>query len=256
VSDGSIFRRILCGVDGTPASLAAVGQSVLLEEEAGNLRVIAAADTAKGAHAGFAGSHAAELMEQDAEKALAEARAIAPLATHELVIGNPIAILLRAAEQATLVAVGSHGRGRTAALLLGTVAARLLRDSPGSILIARSADNLEDWPRSVVVGLDGSAESAAAYAVARALADRFGASLDAVGSTGEQFDREAAEAIAPDLREEPGSALEVLTAASDAADVVVVGSRGLHGLKALGSVSERLAHRARSSVLVVRPAQP
>jgi nucleotide-binding universal stress UspA family protein len=34
-------------------------------------------------------------------------------------------------------------------------------------------------------------------------------------------------------------------------DLVVVGSRGLHGVRALGSVSERVAHRARCSVLVV-----
>jgi len=32
----------------------------------------------------------------------------------------------------------------------------------------------------------------------------------------------------------------------------VVGSRGLHGLQALGSVSERVAHEARCSTLIVR----
>jgi nucleotide-binding universal stress UspA family protein len=36
------------------------------------------------------------------------------------------------------------------------------------------------------------------------------------------------------------------------ADLLVVGNRGLHGLRALGSVSERVAHQAHSSVLVVR----
>ena len=36
------------------------------------------------------------------------------------------------------------------------------------------------------------------------------------------------------------------------ADLLVVGSRGLHGVRALGSVSERVAHRAPCSVLVVR----
>jgi hypothetical protein len=36
-------------------------------------------------------------------------------------------------------------------------------------------------------------------------------------------------------------------------DLIVVGSRGLHGPRALGSVSERVAHRAPCSVLVVRP---
>ena len=43
-----------------------------------------------------------------------------------------------------------------------------------------------------------------------------------------------------------------LLAASAESDLLVVGSRGLHGLRALGSVSERIAHRARCSVLVVR----
>ena len=36
------------------------------------------------------------------------------------------------------------------------------------------------------------------------------------------------------------------------AELLVVGSRGLHGVKALGSVSERVAHEARCSVPVVR----
>ncbi len=45
-----------------------------------------------------------------------------------------------------------------------------------------------------------------------------------------------------------------LVGASGTVDLVVVGSRGLHGLKALGSVSERVAHQALSSVLVVREA--
>ena len=35
-------------------------------------------------------------------------------------------------------------------------------------------------------------------------------------------------------------------------DLIVVGHRGLHGLRALGSVSERVAHEAQASVLVVR----
>jgi nucleotide-binding universal stress UspA family protein len=35
-------------------------------------------------------------------------------------------------------------------------------------------------------------------------------------------------------------------------DLMVMGARGLQGAKALGSMSERVAHRAASSVLVVR----
>jgi nucleotide-binding universal stress UspA family protein len=39
---------------------------------------------------------------------------------------------------------------------------------------------------------------------------------------------------------------------SKEADLLVLGSRGLHGLRALGSISEQVAHRATCSVLVVR----
>ena len=39
---------------------------------------------------------------------------------------------------------------------------------------------------------------------------------------------------------------------ADHADLLVVGSRGLHGVKALGSVSERVAHQAHCSTLIVR----
>lgn len=49
-----------------------------------------------------------------------------------------------------------------------------------------------------------------------------------------------------------GQPAEALLGAAADADLVVVGSRGLRGVKALGSVSERVAHQAASSVLIVR----
>ncbi len=250
----SIFKRIVCGVDGTPESLVAVRQTVRLQDADGVLYLAAVAPLAKAAHAGIAAPHAAELMQQEAEAALAGARAIAPSANEKLVNGEPVPVLLREVEveEATLVAVGSHGRGRAAGMLLGTVAARMLRDAPCSVLVARGARDPETWPRSVVAGIDGSAESAAAFSVARSVAERFGGSIRAVAASGDQLDREAAQAITGELEEQPGRAVDVLAAASDSADLVMVGSRGLHGLKALGSVSERVANRASSSVLVVR----
>jgi nucleotide-binding universal stress UspA family protein len=166
--------------------------------------------------------------------------------------GDPVTVLLREAEQATLVAVGPHGRGRAAGVLLGTVAARMLRDAPCSVLIARPARDAERWPESVVAGVDGSPESAAAFTVASSLAERFGATMHAVAATKDHVDREAAQTIAGDLEEQPERAVAALATASESADLVVVGSHGLRGLKALGSVSERVAHQARSSVLVVR----
>ncbi len=254
-NDPLVFQRILCGVDGTPESLVAVRQAMRLLEPDGELYVAAVANLAKAAHAGIAAPHAAELLQHEAEAALAEAGRIAPSASAEVLDGEPVTVLLREAERATLLAVGSHGRRRTAGVVLGTVAARMLRDAPCSVLVARAARDPSTWPQSVVVGVDGSAESAAAVTIAGSLAERFGASVRAVASTKDHLDREAAQALATDLEEEPGRAVEVLSAASQSADLVVVGSRGLHGLKALGSVSERVAHQAGSSVLVVRSAR-
>jgi nucleotide-binding universal stress UspA family protein len=253
-SDPQVFEHIICGVDGTPASLIAVRQALRLQDEHGTLLLSAVTNLAKAAHAGMAAPHAAELLHHEAEAALAEAQAIAPSAATNLMDGDPVAVLLKQAEaeRATLIAVGSHGRGRAAGLLLGTVAARMLRDATCSVLVARAADN-DAWPQTVVVGVDGSLESAAAFAVARSLAARFGGSVRAVASTKDQLDREAAEAIAPELEQHDTAAVNVLVSASRPGDLIVVGSRGLHGLKALGSVSERVAHQARSSVLVVRP---
>ena len=56
----------------------------------------------------------------------------------------------------------------------------------------------------------------------------------------------------PTVEEHDGNPIDVLTVLSEHADLVVVGSRGLHGIRALGSVSERVAHQAHSPVLVVR----
>ena len=256
-SEPQVFKRILCGVDGTPASLVAVTQALRLQDEHGSVLLFAVANLAQAAQAGMAAPHAAELLQHEAEAALAEALAIAPSASSKLVNGDPVGVLLRQAEaeRATLIAVGSHGRRRAAGLLLGTVAARMLRDATRSVLIAREARDSETWPQTIVAGVDGSLESAAAFTVARSVAARFSGSVRAVASTKDQLDREAARAIAPELEEHEAPAVEILVAASESTDLIVVGSRGLHGLKALGSVSERVAHQARSSVLVVRPGQ-
>ena len=48
--------------------------------------------------------------------------------------------------------------------------------------------------------------------------------------------------------------LQEVREASEAADLLLVGSRGLRGLRAIGSVSEQLGHQSASSILIVRDA--
>jgi nucleotide-binding universal stress UspA family protein len=80
-----------------------------------------------------------------------------------------------------------------------------------------------------------------------------------VAGGGKGYERVGVDAVQNDLedldyeiRVEQGAPVDALRKASEDADLLVVGSRGLHGLRALGSVSERVAHEARCSVLVVR----
>jgi nucleotide-binding universal stress UspA family protein len=58
----------------------------------------------------------------------------------------------------------------------------------------------------------------------------------------------------PVVLDEHASAHKAITAAaaSIGASLLVIGSRGLHGVHALTSVSERVAHEAPCSVLVLR----
>ncbi len=254
VSEPATFSRVICGVDGSPESLTAVRQAARLLEADGALVLIAVANVAQAAQAGVRAVHAADLLQQEAEAALAAAQSEAPSASTRLVNGDPRAVLLREAEGASLLALGSHGRRRAVGMLLGTVAATMLHQARCSLLVARPAREPETWPQSVVVGIDGSTESATAFTIARSMADRFGATVRAVSATDDHVDPDRARTIAPELEEETGKAVDALATASASADLVVVGSRGLQGLKALGSVSERIAHQAQSSVLIARTA--
>jgi nucleotide-binding universal stress UspA family protein len=250
-----VFDRIVCGVDGTPESLFGVKQASRLQGSQGSLLLVTVMSLAKAAHAGMAASHAAELLQTDAEQAMAEAKELVS-AEGRIVNGDPAKVLLNESQRATLLALGSHGRRRVAGILLGTVAARMLHDAPCSVLIARPARDVDSWPERIVAGVDGSAESELAVAAARSVASSCRAGLLIVSATSDQVDNDVAQRVAPELEERQGRAVGVLRAESETADLVVVGSRGLQGLKALGSVSERIAHQARCSVLVVRGAAP
>ena len=130
-----------------------------------------------------------------------------------------------------------------------------------------------------MVGVDGSPDSMQALAWAAAEARLRAAVLEVVHV--DFFRREALEAFAPDVLSDEQTVLEravgraqvlepdievegrireppaakALLEASEGAEMLVVGSRGLSGLKklALGSVSGECVHRARCPVVIVRP---
>ena len=249
------FRRILVGVTDTREAAEAVRQASVLREPGGTLHLLAVVDMAKATHAGYAARAVADQLLSSTSTALERAAAATDATTHAIVRGRPVGHLLESARRrrATLLALGTHGHRRTAGLLIGTVGTTLLREAPCSVLVARRDSWPLGRPERIVVGVDGSAPSARALAVARALSERFGARLAlTVGLGGKLSDPTAVVTTYQDVAVDERPPVEALVAASESADLVVVGSRGLHGLQALGSVSERVAHRAHASVLVVR----
>ena len=192
-----------------------------------------------------------------AEKGLrAATEYVAPYtaATTKLVRGTPVASLLAEIErdEDTLISIGSSGIGRLLGIVEGAVATELIHRAPSSVLVVRQAKN--GFPQRILVGVDGSVESAAAYAAARYLAERFDAELHPLVAWGGKGVNERLVAAITDGEHEDRheAPAHALTDAAERADLVVVGSRGLHGLRALGSVSERVAHTASCSTLVVR----
>ena len=253
-----IFSRVLVGIDGSPEALDAAQQAALLKASGGTMSLVAAWNLEPPLVAPMtmlppydADGRAARSA---AEDALHVAKEQLPTARTTVVHGFPAHALIDEIkrEQATLVAVGSHGRGRAAGILVGSTATSLVHNAPCSVLVTRPSSSQS--PRRIAVGVDGSNQSALAYAAARHLADRIGCELVVVvAEGGKSVDPAGIWLIVGDgFQVIPDEPVPVLVAASADADLLVLGSRGLHGLKSLGSVSERVAHRAGCSTLIVR----
>jgi nucleotide-binding universal stress UspA family protein len=153
--------------------------------------------------------------------------------------------------RATLVAVGGRRSSRFLGIMLGDTTTELLHDGVCSMLVARPRPGGTWQPGTVVVGADGSPSALLALDEAESLAERLGGAVEVVVATGGEPSGEEGAWTEKVSSWEPTHPVAALVEHSRLADLVVVGSRGLHGVHALGSVSERVAHQAHCSVLVV-----
>ena len=250
----SVFTRVVAGVDGSEPGFEAARQAARLVGPNGSLELFAAVYLAGASLAGWSAPRIRAELEREAGEAVRKAAAIAePRATSRLVNGPAFDSLMRELErtEATLAVVGTHGHSRWSELLIGGVAGELLHKAPCSVCIAREPAAEALFPRSLVAGYDSSPGAEAAVAVARHLAERFEVPLTILTALGgKHVDIARAQRIGAETVE--GHPVQVLVHGGENAGLLVLGSRGLHGLRALGSVSERVAHRANCSVLVVR----
>ena len=257
-----VFTHILVGVDGSDGAREAARQAALLLDPGGGLELLAVWDTATTLIGGT-GTHIPPYYDEDLQRAAAEQAAAAArdwiassaAPATSVVRGSAAGVLLAAVadREATLVALGAGTTGRLLGAVEGAVMTELVHRATCSVLVARPAG--QGFPHRIVVGVDGSLESALAYAAACYLAERFGADQRAIVAWGGPgADERLVAAITrrghEDSRLHPTDAL---VRAADEADLLIVGSRGLSGVRSLGSVSERVAHRAACSTLIVRP---
>jgi nucleotide-binding universal stress UspA family protein len=156
--------------------------------------------------------------------------------------------------RATLVSLGGRRSSRFLGIMLGDTGTQLVHDAACSVLLAYPSRDGEWRPQRIVVGLDSSDNARVALAVADDLASVHGGVVEVISATGGKAIERRADWADRVQSWDPAHPVAALVERSKDADLVVVGSRGLHGVGSIGSVSERLAHQAHCSALVVHAA--
>lgn len=289
----SLIRPVVVGFDGSPASAAALRWAArYAETNHTTVRVVhaLALPEVKGPM-GFASAvPVADLVEATEELLTAACEPV--LADHPglrsgvaVTVGAAGPVLLDEAPGARLLVVGSSGLGEFRDAVLGSVAAGLTAHATSPVVVVPAGWTASSSGGRIVVGVDGSPDSAAALDFAFDQAAAFGCSLEAVlawkgpVSTGpgdllplvydievvqDENERVLSECLAGHAEKYPdvvlwsqvvrGAPAAVLAEAARGAELLVVGSRGRGGFRGLllGSVSRAVLHRCECPVAVVR----
>ncbi len=264
------LATVICGVDASRQSAEAARQAVAVADEGARLYATAVWDPRLAIHAGVHASEVVVDLRREALEALGRSLEDLPSLQPILIRGNDVAGLLAAATnlEADLIAVASHGSSRPAGIAFGSVATAMVHHAPCCVLVARDPAEAGPFPRVVLHAGDGSPDSIEAARLAGRIAARHGATAvtlhvrdaaDPGTGVAEQavsiIEASGSEPVI-EVADGPAHRRIVEVASRIGASLILLGSRGLTGVKALGSVSERVAHRAPCSVLVARRPVP
>ncbi len=263
-----VFRDILCAVDGTLGSTAAVRLACSLAHPNGRLTLLAVTAVE---HAGS--SETAAISPVRAEQLLDSAKAIADAAGVQSSVlidpgGPPEAVILERAAEHDLLAIGAPATSWITGMIVGGVTSAALSKLTTPMLVVRRPfiDSLAG--RRILVASDGEDGSDRLVELATRLGQSQQAEVGLVNAIGAEskinpraiqaqaqaLERAFPGGVAPYI--EPGKALDVIMEAATSKDaaLLVIGSRGLAGVRAFGSVSRRVVEKAPCAVLVVPPA--
>ncbi|MBB3665643.1 nucleotide-binding universal stress UspA family protein [Prauserella sediminis] len=201
----------------------------------------------------------------------------------DMPLQGSVPMLVDESERASVLVVGTSGRGGFTGMLVGSTSVSLTAHAQCPVVIVRGGGSGLATEGPVVVGVDGSGVSTAAVTAAFQTASLLGAPLTAVHAWAdveyewgmpemvESSSREQSEQIVlsealagmperyPDVAVErvvvPGKPRQQLLERSQGARLLVAGSRGRGGFRGmlLGSTSQALLHHASCPVMIVRP---
>jgi nucleotide-binding universal stress UspA family protein len=140
-----VFRNILVAVDDSPEARAALEEAIALaRNEGARLTLINVATQPRFRYSGplYVPYPSEHDLERGARNVLERAEALVPedLAVTGIArVGDPASEIVARAEEGghDLVVMGSHGRGRLASLLLGSVSRAVVARSSVPVLVAR-----------------------------------------------------------------------------------------------------------------------
>jgi nucleotide-binding universal stress UspA family protein len=272
---GPMFANVLCAIDGNEGGFNAVEHAAALAGTRGHLTFLAVTSFRSG------GAHRAPAIGPiRAAGILERAEGIAREAglpyESEVDPGSPPArVILKWSARYDLLALGAPASSWPARLLSVGVGNKALEGFTTPLLVARPLAAERRIADRIVVASDGTEASNAlvdfaarlarahgstvtlVHALARESPIRRGRAREQERTLGEQ-ERTLARGGASGASElvvKPGRAADVIKSAIATADasLVIMGSRGLDAVRAMGRVSRRVVHQARCSVLLAPP---
>lgn len=263
-----LFSDVLCAVDGRHRSFVAVEQAAILAGPQARMTLLAVtAETGSGVyrHAAISPRRAERILERAERIAQESGVSCSGVIEPE---GPPTQQVLEHAAGHDLLALGAPATSWLGGRFLESVADGALDVLAAPVLAARALPaGARRFPERILLasdGLDGSDELvdwvgrlAGEHGLSVTLLHTIGVESNARPHRIQEQGNRLQRAIdgACEVRVEVGAAAELIIEASkhDGSSLVIMGSRRLGGLKAIGSVSRRVVHKARCSVLLVPP---